>query len=143
MAADQPDRRAQGVAQILMQVARRVHEKRGAADLHAVQWSALRYFARSGRQTATVNGFARYLGNTTGSASRTVKSLTERGLLEGSPSRHDARVNTLTVTARGRTLLANDPINDVAEALEILSGEELTALAAVLDKVSLTLGERR
>ena len=146
-AAEQTDRarrQAGGVAQLLVQLSRRVLEKRDADDLHAVQWSALRYFSRAGRRSATVMGLASYLGNTTGSASRTARSLVERGLILGKPLREDARSVAFALTPPGRAALDADPLNDVIDALTVLDGEELSDLADTLDRVhqSITAGRR-
>lgn len=132
---DPPRKQASGVAQLLMQLSRRVLEKRGVDDLHAVQWSALRYFSRAGRRAATVMGLANYLGNTTGSASRTVRSLVERGLIEGNPLREDARSVVFTLTVAGVTALGKDPLNDITDALSSLDERELTQLADTMDRV--------
>ena len=126
-------KRAAGVAQMLFQIGRRVLEKRNADDLHAVQWSALRYFARTGRRTANVNGLSQFLGNTTGSSSRTIKSLVERGLLEGTPSRTDARSTVIKLTQAGRRALRKDPLNDIAMVLEGMEPGDLDQLGQLLD----------
>lgn len=136
-------RRAGGVAQLLAQLSRRVLEKRHADDLHAAQWSALRYFARAGRRAATVMGLATFLGNTTGSASRTARSLVERGLVDAVPLREDARCITMVVTQRGRDALALDPLNDVTDALCELSEEELALLGDVLDRLGDIIAKSR
>lgn len=136
-------RRAGGVAQLLVQLSRRVLEKRHADDLHAVQWSALRYFARAGRRSATVMGLATYLGNTTGSASRTVRSLVERGLIVGEPLREDARSVALTLTAAGEAALREDPLNDVTDALAQIDEDDLARLGDVLDRIHETMTARR
>ena len=143
---DAPDpvrRRAGGVAQLLAQLSRRVLERRDAEDLHAAQWSALRYFDRAGRRAATVMGLSTYLGNTTGSASRTVRSLTDRGLIVGEPLREDARSVGLTLTPRGRAMLERDPLNDVTDALCDLTEDDLARLGDLLDRLQQAIAERR
>ena len=136
---DAARRRAAGVAQLLVQLSRRVLEKRDANDLHAVQWSALRYFSRAGRRAATVMGLATYLGNTTGSASRTARSLVERGLIRGEPLREDARSVAYSLTAAGDAALRQDPLGEIAGALQVLDADEIAQLADVLDRVQARL----
>lgn len=136
-------RRASGVAQLLVQLSRRVLEKRDADDLHAVQWSALRYFSRAGRRSATVMGLASYLGNTTGSASRTARSLVERGLISGEPLREDARSVTFSLTKAGDAALLEDPLGEITQALCTLEEAELARLAGVLDRVHEAIGAGR
>ena len=140
---DAARRRAAGVALLLVQLSRRVLEKRDADDLHAVQWSALRYFARAGRRSATVMGLATYLGNTTGSSSRTARSLVERGLVVAEPLREDARSVSHVLTAAGEAALAEDPLGEVAGALGTLDEAELSALASALGKVQAAIEEGR
>ena len=145
-AAEQPasgTRKASGVAQLLVQLARRVLEKRDADDLHAVQWSVLRYLDRAGRRTATVRGVSVFLGNTTGSASRTVKSLAERGLVVGTTSRRDARSVVFTLTPKGSEMLARDPLGDLAEVLGVLNEDDLDRLGDLLDRVQAALDKAR
>ena len=136
-------RRAQGTAQLLEQLARRLLEKRGQKDLHAAQWSALRYFARAGRRTANIIGLSRYLGNTSGSTSRTARSLVDRDLLTVAASPHDARSVTFSLTEDGRQMLNDDPVHELAEILETLSQEDLLRLGDILDQLETRLAERR
>lgn len=136
-------RRASGVAQALLQLARQLQEKRAGDDLHAVQWAALRYFDRAGRRAATVQGLARYLGNTSGSASRTVRSLVDRSLVESRPLREDARSNSYTLTPRGEAALTRDPLLDLAEAVSALEDEDMATLGTLLDEVQTALERQR
>ena len=136
-------RRAAGTALLFEQAARRLLEKRHPHDLHAAQWSALRYFARAGRRTANVIGLSRYLGNTSGSTSRTAKSLVDRGLLAVSPSDHDARSVMFTLTDKGHEVLKDDPLNELAEILAALSLEDIARLSQTLDIVMADLARRR
>ncbi|MEM9989356.1 MAG: MarR family transcriptional regulator [Pseudomonadota bacterium] len=136
-------RRAKGTAHLLEQVARRMHEKRYQKDLHAAQWAALRYFERSGRQTATVIGLSRYLGNTSGSTSRTARSLVDRNLLVVTPSKEDARSVTFTLTAEGHEMLKADPLHEVMEILTNLPPAELGPLSQALDMIQTDLHKRR
>ena len=131
------------MAQTLSQLARQLQEKRDGEDLHAVQWAALRYFSRAGRRAATVQGLARFLGNTSGSASRTVRSLLERDLIEGQPLREDARSTTFSVTRAGRAALRRDPLLDLAQAIASLEDEQMATLGTLLDEVQTALERQR
>ena len=131
------------MAQTFLQLARRVQEKRTGDDLHAVQWAALRYLARAGRRTATVQGLARYLSNTSGSASRTIKSLQERGLVEGVPLREDARSTSYALTAFGEETLGRDPLLELAAAVSTLEPARVAKLADLLDQVQAALERQR
>ncbi|WOI52800.1 MarR family winged helix-turn-helix transcriptional regulator [Parvularcula sp. LCG005] len=136
-------RRARGTAQLFEQVARRILEKRHRDDLHAAQWSALRYFQRAGRQTANVIGLSQYLGNTSGSTSRTARSLVDRALLTVSPAEHDARSVTFRLTPEGEATLAEDPMLEIAAILDTLPPQELALLSKTLDTIQTELLKRR
>lgn len=136
-------RRAVGTALLFEQVSRRLSEMRHPTDLRAAQWSALRYFSRAGRRTANVIGLSRYLGNTSGSTSRTARSLVDRGLLAVLPSEHDARSVTFTVTEAGKDALAQDPLLELADILVSLPPEEMARLSETLDLIHIELPKRR
>lgn len=136
-------RRASGTALLFEQLARRILERRNGNDLHASQWSALRYFRRAGRQSATVIGLSRYLGNTSGSTSRTAKSLVERHLLTVEPAQHDGRAVTFGLTEEGLRLLDQDPLNDLSTILMQFSDEDVAQLSRLLDKIDTELRQLR
>ncbi|MGV6819269.1 MAG: MarR family winged helix-turn-helix transcriptional regulator [Parvularcula sp.] len=136
-------RQAQGVAQLLEQVSRRVLEQRGVDDLHAAQWSALRYFSRAGRRAANVAGLARYLGNTAAPASRTARSLVDRGLLESAPSPHDARSMVFTLTTAGHDCLARDPLGNLAVIAADLPSDRLARLGECLEYIHMSLDHQK
>ena len=138
-----PGRRASGVAQTLLRLARLLQEKRDSGDLHAVQWAALRYFDRAGRRAATVQGLARYLGNTSGSASRTVRSLLERDLIAGSPLREDARSTSFALTPKGEAALSRDPMLDLAAVVARLEDRDMATLGTLLDEIQTALERQR
>lgn len=131
-------RRAYGAAQLFEQLARKVLERRSHDDLHASQWSALRYFSRAGRGAANVSGLSRYLGNTSGSTSRTAKSLVEKGYLKTEPAAHDGRALSISLTEDGERRLADDPLHDLSNVLADLPSEDLAELGRILDLI----GER-
>lgn len=128
---------------MLEQLSRRVLERRDTSDLHAAQWSALRYFSRSGERAANVAGLARYLGNTNGPASRTAKSLVERGLLTSTPARHDARSVVFSLTPDGHSALEKDPLHEIGVILEPLDEDKLAQLSECLDDIQRSLIDRR
>ncbi|MEM9422015.1 MAG: MarR family transcriptional regulator [Pseudomonadota bacterium] len=136
-------RRAAGAALLFEQAARRLLEKRYPHDLHAAQWSALRYFSRAGRRTANVIGLSRYLGNTSGSTSRTARSLVDRGLLAVSPSDHDGRSVMFSLTEEGQKVLIDDPLNELADIFAMLPSENMAQLSQALDFVMADITRRR
>ena len=137
---DRKLRQARGVALLMEQTCRQVYENRHPQALHAVQWSALRYFSRAGEQARNVAGLAKYLGVTSGPASRTAASLVKRELINSSPSPEDSRSRLFALTGAGEQVLLSDPINRAAETLNGLSDSELATLVAALDKIYAGLG---
>lgn len=139
--AIKPDRRARAIALLLEQTARLVYDEKQPKALHAVQWSALRYLERAGEQSRNVAGLARYLGVTSGPASRTAASLVSRGLASMCESPHDSRTRIIDLTDKGKDVLAGDPLNRCAMIVQDLSEEEISALAMALDKLHARLSE--
>lgn len=137
-----PDRRAKAIALLLEQTARLVYDEKQPKDLHAVQWSALRFLERAGESSRTVAGIARYLGVTSGPASRTAASLVARGLARMEESPVDSRSKVIHLTDLGHVALLHDPLNRCASVLEELSEEESAALANALNKLHARLTDR-
>lgn len=135
------DRKARGIALLLEQTARLVYDDKQPKSLHAVQWSALRFLERAGEQSRNVAGLARYLGVTSGPASRTAGSLVSRGLARMTDSPHDSRTKIISLTQEGQEKLREDPLNRAALIIQDLSDEEMTALAMALDKLHARLSE--
>ncbi|MCI5047007.1 MAG: MarR family transcriptional regulator [Aquisalinus sp.] len=131
----QADRRTRGLALLLEQTARLIYDEKHPQALHAVQWSALRFFDRAGEQTRTVAGLAKYLGVTSGPASRTTSSLLKRELVSVKPSPSDSRSRVYELTKAGKDILAEDPIQRVATLLTEMPEEDLGVLAKALDKI--------
>jgi len=126
---------ARGIAHLLEQVGRALGALCLAHDLHPVQWSALRYFARAGRQARTVSGLANYQGTTLAPASRTVASLVRRGYLSVETDPVDRRRRTHDLTDTGRDALSKDPISVVEESLGRLTPNEQDNMTRGLETV--------
>ena len=135
------DRKARGIALLLERTARLVYDEKQPNALHPVQWSALRYLERAGEQSRNSAGIARYLGVTSGPASRTTSSLIKRGLVSSARSMTDSRARVLDLTEKGREMLREDPLNRCARIVIELDEEERTALAIALDKLYARLSE--
>lgn len=130
-----PDRKARGIALLLEQTARLVYDEKQPKALHAVQWSALRYLERAGAKSRNVAGLAKYLGVTSGPASRTTASLVSRGLAEVTDSPTDSRTKIINLTEKGHATLEHDPLNRCARIVNELGDEELSTLALALNKL--------
>lgn len=124
-----------GLSLLLEQCVRRAYDRAGPAELHPVQWAALRYFRRAGRLTRTIAGLARFLGITKGPASRTTNRLVRRGYLLSEINEADRRVPLISVTEAGRKALGADPILRLAESIGRLTAAEKAAFATGLETV--------
>ncbi|NUB09998.1 MarR family transcriptional regulator [Azospirillum sp. Vi22] len=111
--------------------------------LNPAQWAALRYFAQANASARNVVAFARHHGTTKGTASQTIAALLKKDLLERHPSETDRRSIRLTLTTRGRSMLANDPLNELVAAIDGLGPAQHGALASGLDELLRTLLSRR
>ena len=114
-----------------------------ATPLTAAQWTALRYFARANRLSRTPSAFSGFHATTRGTASQTVKSLVELGLLERRHNDNDGRSTLLDVTDAGHAMLERDPLEDMRKALARLNEQEQRALSASLGQVAMSLAEAR
>lgn len=128
------DSTAQRAADSLVQLCalvNRSHVQRNTA----AQWAALRFFARANRFSRTVSAFSDYHGTTRGTASQTVKTLVERGLLARERSPRDGRSQFLMLTNEGRRLLAADPLGELSQAVADLPAEIQIALDQTLQQL--------
>lgn len=131
-----------------------------ANNMNFYHWAALRYFARvgddrrpgpatSGGRTMTASGFARHIGGlhlTT--ASRTIRALTDRGLLSLVADPYDGRSLrgsfTIQVTREGLEMLRNDPNVYIGSIIEReMSPEKRAVLADAIETVMTATAELR
>ncbi|MDQ2105384.1 MarR family winged helix-turn-helix transcriptional regulator [Azospirillum isscasi] len=133
----------QATAEVMAQVLRTTASLAFTDGLNPAQWAALRYFARANASARNVVAFARHHGTTKGTASQTIAALLKKELLERHPSETDRRSIRLTVTAKGRGMLTNDPLNELAAAIDNLPPVQHDALAEGLDQLLRTLLSRR
>lgn len=107
--------------------------------LNPAQWAALRFFAAANPQVRTTTAFARYHATTKGTASKSVRALERKGYLTRERSIHDGRAAILEVTERGRRLLREDPLDDLARCMDDLSEGQRFTLAEALETVARTM----
>jgi DNA-binding MarR family transcriptional regulator len=86
----------------------RAENRRFAAahGLQPVHLQALAFLTRANRYSDSPISVAEYLGTTKGTVSQTLARLEEKGLVSTRPDRVDGRRVRLSVTAKGRRLLA-------------------------------------
>lgn len=134
---------ARATAEVMAQVLRTTASLAFTEGLNPAQWSALRYFAQATPSARSVVAFARYHGTTKGTASQTIAALLKKGLLDRTRGERDRRTVNLELTPTGRTVLENDPLNELAAAIASLSDGHHRHLAEGLDQVLRTLLVRR
>lgn len=118
-------------------------EQRRVATAHGLQpvhLQALAYVARANRYSDSPIAVAEYLGTTKGTVSQTLALLEEKGFLLARPDRDDGRRVRLSVSAKGRRLLARLP----AEALTTAPAAKLAeSLAGPLEQLLIELQRSR
>lgn len=134
---------ARATAEVIAQVLRTTSSLAFSNGLNPAQWAAMRYFAQAAPNARSVVAFARYHRTTKGTASQTIAALLKKGLLDRQRSERDRRTVSLELTPQGRTLLNDDPLNELAYAVSLLEDQEHAVLAQALDKVLRVLVERR
>ena len=133
--------RVEGVTSLMEQLNRKIYANEGPTGLQAAQWSALRFFSKTGEMTRTVTGLATFMGITSGPASRSVRALVGRGYLRDDKNPHDKRSTLFYVTDEGMEKLKNDPLLKLQNSIEHLNDDELSDLADVLIKLTDDLTE--
>ena len=124
---------AAALASLLEQVARRIHSQGYAADQFPAQWAAIRYLNGAPPQRRTAIDLARFQGLASGAVARTVRTLITKGLLVKAGTIGRGRAEQLDLTEFGRSILAEDPLQTVAEALEVLDARDRECLANGLE----------
>jgi DNA-binding MarR family transcriptional regulator len=133
---------ARATAEVIAQVLRTTSSLAFSNGLNPAQWAAMRYFAQAAPNARSVVAFARYHRTTKGTASQTIAALQKKGLLDRTRSDKDRRTVSLELTPQGRTLLEEDPLNELAYSVSLLDDEEHRVMTGALDKVLCVLLER-
>src|SRR5262245_11754310 len=120
------------LTELLGQIARIFLFEGPRQGLRDREWMALRFLANANRLSRTPSGVADYVGTTRGTASQLISELERLGYLEKTPSVNDKRSVTLSVTQKGKKLLARDPINAMADAIAALDDAGKTSLRDAL-----------
>ena len=130
------------LAEMIVHLAR-MGQSPAATGLTAAQWMALRYFARATRLSRTPSAFSCFHATTRGTASQTVKSLVDMGLLARSTHATDGRSTVLDVTEAGHAMLRRDPLADLRRVLNRLAPEAQAALSRALGQAVADLAHLR
>jgi DNA-binding MarR family transcriptional regulator len=117
------------VAELYEHLVRAVHTASFTLGLNPAQWNALRYLNSAAASGRSVKAFAQFHMVSTSTASQTLSALVRKQLVEKRRDASDGRGVVLTLTAKGRDLLARDPLHVLAQAFAMLD-EETRATAA-------------
>ncbi|MEC7488569.1 MAG: MarR family transcriptional regulator [Pseudomonadota bacterium] len=127
------------IVELVDRLTRIAHSIQFAGGLNPAQWEALRFVARANRNSCTPGLLADFMGLTKGTVSQTLKALESKGLIERHPKCEDRRSVHILVTAKGNTVLENDPLGRISEALgpchEFEQAQVLTAMERLLSAV--------
>jgi DNA-binding MarR family transcriptional regulator len=127
------------IAELLIHIARSSRVADLASPLTAAQWTCLRFFARANRVSRTPSAFASFQVTTRGTASQTIKTLEEKGLLARCRSDRDGRSVRLEITEQGNETLNADPLADLMRLIDLIKPKERAAFLATLSLLSETL----
>lgn len=134
---------AQELAELALQLGRTTYGEYPADGLTPAQWTALRFFGSANRFSRTVSAFAEFHATTRGTASQTVKSLVERGLLRRTRSERDGRSVRFDLSPAARRQLARDPFQSVVRAAASLPEAHRLRALAVLQSLLEQVAEDR
>ena len=137
------DKRGKPLAELIERLGRIAHLRCYSANLNPAQWAALRFLARANPSARTVTAFARANGTTHGTATQTIGALERKGLIARTPDQKDRRVMRLDLTPAGSALLTDDPLNELADALDTIPAERSRAFARELAELTRKLADSR
>lgn len=100
---------------LLERLARLMRSAEHDSELNPAQWATLRYLARCNRFSDAPTALADYLAATKGTISQTINTLEKKGYIEKAKRTGEGRSITLTLTDRGRAVLHQDPLWNLAE----------------------------
>lgn len=120
------------IAELLEQINLLIYSTASARTLKPSQWAALRFFDSASPNVKTVSGFADMNRTTKSSASQTIATLVSKKWLERVPDETDGRRHRLKVTKAGKTLLENDPVDELAEAISKSPSSQQYELAVIV-----------
>ena len=134
------------VAEFVNRLGRAAHCLQFEQGLNPAQWETLRYLARANRYSRSPTAIAEFLGTTKGTVSQTIRALEAKGYLRRSKDCSDGRAICLEVTDAGHTVLAQDPIKRLEQAVAALPPETskamLAGLGALMGKLQDNCGGR-
>ena len=96
------------MAEILEPLIQFAHSRTTSNGLRSAQWAALRYFHQAEDEVRTVGRLAKYNMTSPSSASQTIETLANRGLLKRAKMDGDQRRYRVNLTPAGHRLLVTN-----------------------------------
>ena len=121
------------IAELIAQLGRMTYGESFANGLTPAQWTILRYFSRANRFSRTTSAFAEFHATTRGTASQTIKSLTQSGYLTRKRSKTDGRSAHFNLTHKTKKMLLDDPFESLVSAVGALSKSECRSVTQSLE----------
>ena len=125
---------------LLERFVRDMYTTKHSSSIQPLQWSILRYLARSSADRCEVRWIARFLGLTRAPVTRAIATLEARKLVSQQISGEDARTKTVTLTELGVKALAEDPIVLAAERIRILPEIDQEQFVRSIKSLALNFG---
>ena len=125
---------------LLERFVRDMYTTKHSSSIQPLQWSILRYLARSSADRCEVRWIARFLGLTRAPVTRAIATLEARNLVSQQISGEDARTKTVTLTNLGVKALAEDPIVLAAERIRILPETDQEQFVRSIKSLALNFG---
>jgi DNA-binding MarR family transcriptional regulator len=137
---------ARETAELLIQAARVAQAARTRDELTPAEWMALRFFARANPQSRKPSALADFEITSRAAVSQVVGRLEQGGYITRVQSAKDRRSYRVDLTAKGRAVLRDDPIEGLVGAVRSLQPSVRASLHGALRDVVRGLaasGQRR
>lgn len=131
------------IAELLVYLGRAARGTATGSELTAVQWTAMRFLARANRLSRTPSAFASFHATTRGTASQIIKSLMLKGYLVRCEAVDDRRSVRLDLTSSGKSIMIDDPLRNLTDAINKLEVRLRTALRQALPALAGELAKIR
>lgn len=123
------------IAALIERVGRLLSTEAHVEGLLPVQWEALRYLHRANRFSRTAAALTAYLGLTKGTVSQTLNALESKGLVKKRIDLKDRRSKRLSLSAKGKRILRQDPLGATIAAVNELGRSSQRALDKSLESL--------
>ncbi|KEJ96780.1 MarR family winged helix-turn-helix transcriptional regulator [Pseudosulfitobacter pseudonitzschiae] len=120
MTSANQDKASLAAAVLLERLIRDTYTARHSSEIQPLQWSILRYLARSPEDQRQLRRIAPFLNLTPSPVARAITTLAQRGLVTQRVNNSDSRIKTISLTQLGLEALSQDPIVDVATRIDAL-----------------------